>query len=283
MFAASVHLVVGNGENTLFWKDNWIDGKSVEDLAPALLPLVSRRVRSTQTVAIGLTGGRWVRELTGALSVQAIAQYLQLWERLQGVLLLHSVQDRLIWRWTSNGEFSVHSAYMAMHTGSLSFPRLSGIWSTWAPLRVKIFLWLAWRMRHWTGDRRRRHGLDARVECFLCDAEEETGDHLFCSCSFTIEAWSTVLTPLGIACPSPVGCDGILDWWDRIRGLWPSDQRRGGDSLFALVTWQVWKERNARCFREDASAVSVVVSTIKLVGSDWSRAGATSLGCVLGV
>ena len=35
------------------------------------------------------------------------------------------------------------------------------IWKTWAPLRIKIFLWLAFRRRHWTGDRRLRHGLEA--------------------------------------------------------------------------------------------------------------------------
>jgi hypothetical protein len=35
------------------------------------------------------------------------------------------------------------------------------IWKTWAPLEIKIFLWLAFRRRHWTGDRRLRHRLEA--------------------------------------------------------------------------------------------------------------------------
>ncbi|WVZ68219.1 hypothetical protein U9M48_017182 [Paspalum notatum var. saurae] len=239
LFDASTHWVIGNGESTLFWVDKWIDDKSIGDLAPALLSLVAKRTHSTQTVARGLSDGQWIRELTGALSVQAIVQYLRLWERLHMVSLQHAVQDRLIWCWSQNGEFLVRSAYLAMHAGSLSFPRLSLIWKTWAPLRVKIFLWLAWRRRHWTGDRRRRHGLEARLECFLCDAAEESGDHLFFRCSFTVDVWHAVLNALGLACPSPAGCEGILDWWDRIRELWPSDLRRGGDSLFALVTWQV--------------------------------------------
>ncbi|WVZ65126.1 hypothetical protein U9M48_014539 [Paspalum notatum var. saurae] len=149
LFDASTHWVIGNGESTLFWADKWIDGNSVGDLAPALLPLVAKRTRSRQSVACGLAGGQWIRELTGALSVQAIVQYLHLWVRVQEMSLQPSVQDRLVWRWSQNGEFSVRSAYLAMHAGSLSFPELSLIWKTWAPLRVKIFLWLAWRRRHW--------------------------------------------------------------------------------------------------------------------------------------
>ena len=52
------------------------------------------------------------------------------------------------------------------------------IWKTWAPLKVKIFLWLAFRRRHWTGDRRRRHGLETREHCYLCDQAPETIDHV---------------------------------------------------------------------------------------------------------
>jgi len=97
-----------------------------------------------------------------------------------------------------------------------------------------------------------------------------------------MDVWRAVLNPLGLVCPSPAGCEGILDWWDRIRELWPSDLRRGGDSLFALVTWQVWKERNSRCFRGEAAVVSGVVTSIRLLASEWVSAGARALGCVLG-
>ncbi|WVZ82123.1 hypothetical protein U9M48_029424 [Paspalum notatum var. saurae] len=51
LFRNSVYFVVGDGRRALFWADNWIDGKSVEDVAPALLWFVSKRTRSKQTVA----------------------------------------------------------------------------------------------------------------------------------------------------------------------------------------------------------------------------------------
>jgi hypothetical protein len=39
-----------------------------------------------------------------------------------------------------------------------------------------------------------------------------------------------------------------------------------------LVSWEIWKERNARVFESDASTLNMVVSKIKEVAL-WSVAG----------
>ena len=62
-------------------------------------------------------------------------------------------QDRIIWRWTADGNYSAKSAYNMLHAGSMPFLGHRLIWKTWAPLRIKIFLWLIFRRQHWTGDR----------------------------------------------------------------------------------------------------------------------------------
>jgi len=80
-----------------------------------------------------------------------------------------------------------------LHAGSTPFLGHKLVWKTWAPLKIKIFLWLALRRRHWTGDRRRRHGLDARELCYLYDQEEESIDHIIATCSFSREVWFFVL------------------------------------------------------------------------------------------
>jgi hypothetical protein len=41
------------------------------------------------------------------------------------------------------------------------------------------------------------------------------------------------------------------------------DKRRGADSLFALVAWELWKERNKRCFRDGSSSVQQLLGHIK--------------------
>jgi len=37
-------------------------------------------------------------------------------------------------------------------------------------------------------------------------------------------------------------------WWTTSRKLLPKELRRGFDSLFFLVGWNLWKERNRRIF-----------------------------------
>lgn len=86
---------------------------------------------------------------------------------------LNEQPDRPVWRWTADGTYTARSAYRMLHHGTTSFRGHRLIWKTWAPLRVKIFLWLALRRHHWTADRRARHGLEARDTCFLCDQDQE--------------------------------------------------------------------------------------------------------------
>ncbi|WVZ87178.1 LOW QUALITY PROTEIN: hypothetical protein U9M48_033864 [Paspalum notatum var. saurae] len=151
---------------------------------------------------------------------------------------------------------------------------------TKAPLRVKIFIWLAWRKRLWTGDRRQRHGLVARESCFLCDAAVETCNHILFECSFALQVWNRVFTPLGLSRPSADGCVSVLEWWQRARSAWPSSVRKGGNSLLLLVMWMLWKERNARCFRGDFATADAVVSRVVSAASEWVSAGASALGAL---
>jgi hypothetical protein len=76
----------------------------------------------------------------------AIADYLSVWHQISN-LQLTDTADKLIWKWTSDGKFIVRSAYGALHVGSHPIPGCDLIWETWAPLRVKLFMWLALRGR----------------------------------------------------------------------------------------------------------------------------------------
>lgn len=38
-------------------------------------------------------------------------EYVDLWEKLEGIQLLPLVPDRFIWRWTPDGVYSASSAY----------------------------------------------------------------------------------------------------------------------------------------------------------------------------
>lgn len=116
-FRASTYTVVGDGKNTLFWTDNWIHGESIQAMAPALLAVVSRQAVRAQTVAQALTNGSWIRQITGGLSMAAIAEYLIVWHQISNYQL-NDTADKVIWRSSTDGKFTVRSAYSALHIGS---------------------------------------------------------------------------------------------------------------------------------------------------------------------
>jgi hypothetical protein len=77
-FRASISCLVSNGEETLFWENPWLDRLCTVGRAPDLVAAVSVR----RTVPEGLTNDAWIRDITGALSIPVIVQYLQLRARL---------------------------------------------------------------------------------------------------------------------------------------------------------------------------------------------------------
>jgi hypothetical protein len=53
LFASSIISFVGNGKNTLFWSDRWLNGCYIQDIAPEVAAKVDKKTRSSRTVAQG--------------------------------------------------------------------------------------------------------------------------------------------------------------------------------------------------------------------------------------
>jgi hypothetical protein len=98
-------------------------------LAANLVQLLPRRIKERLTVSHGLTDRRWTDNISGSLSPVAIAEFLELWEATEHVQLTDQ-EDKTIWRWTADGTYTVKSAYMMLHGGSIPFQGHSLIWKT---------------------------------------------------------------------------------------------------------------------------------------------------------
>lgn len=133
--------------------------------------------RKQRTIAEGLLNYAWTRDIHGDMGIHEIGQYLLLWRETEGAAL-NDQPDQLIWRWTSSGSYSACSAYLATFHGSASCDSWQLTWRSWAPPRVKFFLWLVSLDRCWTADRLRRRDLQHHPRCVLCDQEPETMRHL---------------------------------------------------------------------------------------------------------
>jgi hypothetical protein len=230
-FGASTFTVISNGRHTLFWEDRWIQSVAAIDIAPCFYLHVPSRTRRRQSVREGLTNRAWAQSIAGGISVQALYEYLILWDAVDNVHLSEQ-PDKMVWRWTPDGNYTAKPAYKMMHAASIPLPECKLIWKAWALLRVKIFLWLAFKRMHRTGDRRARHGLEAREMCYLCDQARETIDHILAACPYTKDLWYNILMFLGKQLPA--ASHTMIGWWRRLRAGFDGDQRLGLDTLFAL-------------------------------------------------
>jgi hypothetical protein len=178
LIAAAIITKLGDGANTLFWKDRWLDGKCIKDIAPAVFDLVPPRLANRQLVKDALPNFQWISDVNGAISVRVIAEFLELCEVLDAVELQPGIRDRHLWKFSASGEYTTSSAYKALFLGSVQFEPAERVWKSWAPGKCKFFIWLVEHNRCWTADRLIKRGLDRPEQCPLCDQEAETMNHL---------------------------------------------------------------------------------------------------------
>ena len=120
MFQESIYFELGDGNMALFWSDRWLQGQSLLDVAPCLCNAVDTRVRKRRTVAHALQNNCWISDISGALTVQVLIEYLRVWDLTHDIHLLTGHRDKLCWKWTAEKIFSTSSAYSAFFHWSAS-------------------------------------------------------------------------------------------------------------------------------------------------------------------
>jgi len=290
MFHASISIELGDGTRSFFWTDRWLHGKSIKDLAPCLCNVVGLRIQRKRTVAEGLQEDLWIRDITGALTVQVLLDYLLIWDLTRNIILHPEIPDRLIWKWTGDHTFSTASAYRAFFIGQYSIPGATILKKTQAPGKCKFFGWLVLHDRCWTAARRKRHNLQDDDSCALCCQASETITHLLVSCPFSKECWYAILQTLHW---QPLFPDrdpfSLAEWWSGARKRLPKTDRRCFDSTVILISWILWMERNKRIFDHRSRSVQQLLCSIADEAVLWTLAGykqvehlAVALGCLPG-
>jgi hypothetical protein len=133
--------------------------------------------------------------------------------------------------------------------------------------------------RCWTSSRLQRHHLQNNCPCTLCSQEDESIDHLILTCVYSREVWFRLLRAAGFQHLVPSGAPSIVDWWPPARKHIHNSQRKGFDTMFALVAWSLWLERNERVFNNKALQAVQLANRIRIEGLQWSSAaGFSKLG-----
>jgi hypothetical protein len=64
-FQASTIAVLGDRTKLRFWKDAWLDGRNIVEVAPDLVATVSKWRQGTCIIASALQDNTWIRDITG--------------------------------------------------------------------------------------------------------------------------------------------------------------------------------------------------------------------------
>ncbi|RVW53588.1 hypothetical protein CK203_068938 [Vitis vinifera] len=198
-----------------FWKDIWCGDKPLCVSFPSLF-------------ALAVFKDAWVKDV---------------WrKRIQ-----LAVDDRVIWRETKCGKFSVKSLYKSLVSGHpASFPS-SAIWKVSVQPRVSSFGWEATWGKALTLDQLQKRGWAVVNRCYLCQRHKESIDHIFLYCEKARTLWALFYSMFG------------LQWvllallrrcfWGGMGLLW--EEKEGClESKSFVSLWTVWKARNKVALRK---------------------------------
>jgi hypothetical protein len=236
MYTRGRTFALGNGRLISFWLDNWLEGEPLCKTYPILYELAEEKKCSVYDVA----NAGWVVHFRLRLPLLIRDQWYHLARRMNNVSLSDN-QDKVIWNWSHNKQYSVKSVYqhLTRDDDGLAYTK---IWKAKIPLKIKI-MWLVAQkailtknnmvIRNWKGD----------PGCYFY-GDLETVDHLLFSCPVTKVVWGVIAICFG----------------QRIRPnsyeFWPWIQKAlgGGEKVYMLglstICWAVWTARSKTCFEK---------------------------------
>jgi hypothetical protein len=240
-FRAITKVSIANGTSTSFWADLWTGDSPLQDRFPNLF---SHSTRPNINVAAALTPD-FRNTLGPRLSLAAETDLRTLANELSSVTLR---QDTLDTRWgrLANKKLSNKCVY----TNSFRHLRIEEaaekFWRSAAPLKCKVFCWLAWKKRLPTNERRFRHQLCNTAACLSCSHNEDV-DHLLLMCPKAKEVWRFFFPDFDIRGPA------------NLNDLWMTKCRSFEEATVATaIAWNIWKRRNARTFNDTAEDLLLV-------------------------
>ncbi|WVZ64595.1 LOW QUALITY PROTEIN: hypothetical protein U9M48_014090, partial [Paspalum notatum var. saurae] len=102
LFHASTMVTVGDGVKASFWCSHWINGMAAHLIAPSLYAKTSRKNISVRNA---LKNNNRISHIFLVSSVSEVKEFVDLWEALREVQRDAKREDKIVWRWTTNGVY----------------------------------------------------------------------------------------------------------------------------------------------------------------------------------
>ena len=245
-FHASTSVTVGNGTLASFWFSNWINGMAARLIAPNLFIKAKRKNIKVQKALLDNT---WISLISPVSGETEIIEFVRLWEAIHEVHINIEEVDKIRWRWTSDGEYSTKSAYLAQFHGSFAKLKLSPVWKAKTEPKCRFFAWTLLHKNILAANNLQKWGWNNDPICKLCKREPETVGHLAKDCIFTKSCWSWLSSWYNLSSlPKLDQCSSVYGWWRKCRLKVEKTAHKEFDGLCIYFWWEIWKERNRRIF-----------------------------------
>lgn len=248
--------IIGNGENTLFWHHNWGHG-----ILKYVFQLLYQKMDDPTISVSQALQPHFLQEIATKVDTDdEIAQFekLQLIISTQDIVLTR--EDEVIWPLTSDGNFSVKSAYKELKNEPRVKVRVHKIWKLTVPPRMKVFAWLVFYDRILTMENLTRRGWNMPSRCVLCKRASENIFHLFSECQFSLEVYQNLSNILSLP---------QRNWKEVLKETqaqhWIVHKR--GDikskEMLLIAMFVCWRERCSRTFKEETKGTLQIIEEVR--------------------
>ena len=232
-----------------------MDGKAPRDIAPSLYKLAWRK---NLTVMDQLVNQSWTRGLWRTQTVEEMAEFVRLWDLVQGVQLSEA-EDEIIWKFNSDGQYTAKSAYEVQFKGTFCCFKPGRVWTAHAEPKHKFFLWLLVQEKILIADKLQERHWPCNTVYTLCQQAPETAQHLHLHCPYSQRIWELVHTWTNGLIKKPEMNMTIEEWWTQEVQVPTKAQRRTWAAINMYTVWNIWKKRNRRIFEaKEADQVTVL-------------------------
>ncbi|KAJ9705268.1 hypothetical protein PVL29_003364 [Vitis rotundifolia] len=182
--------------------------------------------------------------------------------------MLVDLEDRMLWKETKSGEFSVKSLYGALETRNATLFSWNIMWNLFVSSKGGFFTWEASWGKVLTLDQLKRRGWIVANRCFLCPVEEESIDHFLIHCSKAKVLWELIFALFGVTWVLPSSVKETLLGWN---GSFVGKKHQKVWKVAPLcLFWTIWKERNRITFENEEFLVQKL--KISFICNYWSWA-----------
>lgn len=261
----SINKKIGDGKDTLFWHDIWINDTPLNLQFPRLYAL---EVSKFVTVGDRWNGvnftWNWRRSIRGGVED---SQLRSMCDCIRNITIVNTPDK---WRWSCDNMniFSVNG--LRKYIDRISLPNHFTVtrWNKNVPRKVNIHVWRVLKDRLPTRFNLWFRGVqNIPITCPLCGNGIETIYHTLTDCIIARKVWQSIFKWLDLQVSYQLLPIDLLDSVDEMRMNSTAKSIIG--TIIYTVWWELWRFRNESIFRTEKRRDNVLVDSIINFSFHW--------------